>query len=115
MSTMGTTRIFPLTMTSGGVSSTVAFIGGTYQKYALAVPTMTSGTDIRLAVSDSATGTVRTLYHSPTVTSAAVVFNIVSAVSQAMVPVNLVGEYVKILHTTTCSDTSHQYAIYCST
>lgn len=101
------------TMTSGATELTFTVAGG-FDSYLLVVPTMTSGTDIRIKVSDSSTGTFRTLYHSPTVATAApTVFNIPSSVTNMAVNLPFVGQNFQVSLTTAMTATAAEFKVIC--
>jgi len=114
MSYISPVKAFTKTITTGSTESDVIAIGGGYEKILLGIPTMTSGCDHYIKVSDTEDGTFRRLYHPGYVdTAKPVVMNIDSSVTNCYVPLNFAAEYFKIEVSTAASDTSHTYKVIC--
>jgi hypothetical protein len=98
------TRYFAVTMTSGALSSTVADLGGAYQKLYLAVPTMASGSLYLRASADNST--YFRVMHDVVNSSAAQIhtFTIDSACTQRLVPIPFVSRYMKVESTSGATD-----------
>jgi len=113
MATIGAVKVFVKTMTSGATVASFN-VGGAYRAYQVGLPSMPSGGDVRFQVSTDEGSTFRTLYHSPTVATAApTVVNIASSVSNAIVGVPPLGQHFNILVTTAATATAYQFTVIC--
>jgi len=113
MATVGPVSVFTVTMASGATFSSAIDLSGSWGKTALHVPSMTSGTDVRLQVSDSLTGTFVPLYHAPTVATAApTVINIASSITNCVVPVVIPARYVRVQLTTITTASINVFKVY---
>lgn len=103
---------FKKTMTSG--LTEISFdVGGGYSEYQLAIPTMTSGTDIGFKVSPTVSGTYRTLYLNQSLTSAPVIAKIGSGITQAVVGLPNLGQYFQVTLTTAMTETAAEFTVIC--
>ena len=113
--TIGPVRPYSVTMNSGLTLTSAVDLGGGYNGYMIGVPTMTSGTDIRVKCSQTEDGTYRPLYITPNAGSATpIVFNIPSSVTNCFVPVENTARYIKIEFTTATTASSHIFEIICN-
>jgi hypothetical protein len=113
MSTIGPVKVFIKTMAS---NATVASfnVGGSYSYYQVGIPSMASGGDVRFGVSTNEGTSYRTLYHAPTVATAApTVVNIPSSVSNAMIGVPPLGQHFQITVTTAATATAYEFSVIC--
>lgn len=96
--TIGPVKAFAVTAASGSTYTSAVDLGGAYGKYLFMIPTMTSGSDLGLLVSDLEDGTFRRLYAmaqaTPTFTVAAMNFD--SAVTNCAIPIDLAAQYIKV-------------------
>lgn len=114
--TIGAIKPFTITLASGITASSALDLGGGYNRVMVGIPTMTSGTDICIQASDSENGTFRRIYMEPKVDSSApVVFQVASSITNCFVPVNIAAQFLKIEFTTACEDSGHSFKILCST
>ena len=112
---VGPIRAFSFSVASGDTMSDAQDLGGAYQKVLLGIPTMSSGTDIRLWVAASEDGTYRKLYHRPEAVSGVVVaMNIDSSITQAFVPVELHSQFFKVEIGSYMTDTVTTFDVICS-
>jgi hypothetical protein len=115
MATVGPVTYFSIGMASNTTLTSAIDLAGAWGSYKLVIPTMTSGTDIRIQASETSTGTFRRLYHVPTVASATpTVINIPSSVTNCIVELPKLARNVKIEFTTACTASSHQFSIICN-
>jgi hypothetical protein len=113
MATVGPVSVFTVTMASGSTFSSAIDLSGSWAKTALRVPTMTSGTDVRLQVSDTIDGVFSALYHAPTAATAApTVVNIPSSVSNCVVPIVIPARYVRVELTTITTSSINVFKVY---
>jgi len=113
MSTIGAVKVFTKTMASGATVASFN-VGGSYKYYQVCLPSMASGGDVRFQVSCDEGSTFKTLYHSPTVATAApTVVNIASSVSNAIVGVPPLGQHFNIQVTTAATATAYQFTVIC--
>lgn len=104
---------FYTAVTSGLSLSSALDVGTTYRHMSLGIPSMASGSDIQIQVSDAIDGTYRTLFHGPTVTSGTVSMVIASGVSNCVVPIPaLHHRYLKVRLTSATSDTAYTFTVY---
>jgi hypothetical protein len=100
---------FNFNIASGATLSSGIDLGRGYEKVGLAIPTMTSATNVLLKVSDSIDGTYRALYDSISAK-----FDISSAISNCVIPVNLAAQFVKVELSTAMTATSANFKLICS-
>ena len=114
MSTIGPVKVFTKSLSSGTTALTFN-IGGAYRSYMIAVPSMPSGGgDIRFAVSSDEGLTYKTLYHAPTVATAApTVVNIPSSVCNCVVGLPTLGQYFQVYLTTAATGT-YGFSVICT-
>lgn len=113
--TMGSVNPFTITMTSGSTLTSAMDLGGGYNKTMLGIPTMTSGTDVRLRTSDQLDGTYRPIYLEPVAgTTTPPLLNIASSVSNCYIPINIASRYLKVEHTTATTASAHEYKVICN-
>ena len=113
---VGAVKPFAVTMATQTTLTSAFDLGGAYGQIMIGIPTMTSGTNHYLQVSDSPTGTFRRLYHGSTVATAKpTVWVVDSSVTNCYLPVVCHAQYGKIELSTMASDTSHTYKVICST
>ncbi len=111
MATISPQAVFTKSLASATTAITFN-LGGCFKYYQVNVPSMASGGDVRFGVSNDEGTTYRTLYHAPTVATAApTVVNIPSSVSNAIVAVPPLGQYVQIYLTSATTSTSHIFSI----
>jgi hypothetical protein len=116
MSTVGPIKAFPVSVATAATSSNAIDLGGSYASLMLGIPTMASGTDHYIKVSDTESGTFRRLYHAPDVdTAVPTVVQIDSSVTNCFVPIKGSAQFVKIELSTAATAASHVYKILCST
>jgi hypothetical protein len=117
MSTIGPVKQFTVGVASGVTASSALDLGGAYGKYILMIPTLTSGTDVRLQVCGTSDGTFLQLYNPNTITPTQTVsvMNFASTVTNAAVPIEIGAQYVKVEFTTAMTATSAQFRFICST
>lgn len=115
MATIGPIKVFSVGMASNTTLTSALNLGGSYRSYALVMPSLTSGTDVRIQVSGTESGTYRRLYHAPTAATAApTVVNIPSSVTNCAVNLPYLAQYVKIEFTTATTASSHQFSVICN-
>ncbi len=111
MSTISPQKVFTKALATATTSVTFN-LGGGYKYYQVNVPSMASGGDVRFAVSNDEGTTYRTLYHAPTVATAApTVVNIPSSVSNAIVGVPPLGQYVQVYLTSATTSSSYIFSV----
>ena len=116
MSTVGAIKPFTVTLTTGSTETSAVDLGGAYGTIMLGIPTMTSGCDHYIKVSDSSDGTFRRLYYPGYVdTATPAVVGISSSVTNCYIPIEAHARYIKVEVSTAASDTSHVYKIIGST
>ena len=116
MATIGVSKTYTVTMTTGSTLTSALDLGGSYGKLLLGIPTMTSGCNHYVHVGDSESGTFRRLYYPGYVdTGDPAVVDIDSSVTNCYVPIEAHAQYVKLEVSTAASDTSHTYKIIGST
>jgi hypothetical protein len=114
MSTIGPVKVFTKTIASGATVASFS-VGGGYRAYQLVVPSMASGGDVRLSVSADEGATYKTLYHAPVVNSTApVLFNIASSISNMIVGVPPLGQHFQVSVTTAATATAYQFSVICT-
>lgn len=96
-------KVFPVTMTSGALSSTVADVTYAWGRVFLEVPTMASGDLFIMASSDNSTFR-RVMREQGNTATVHMSFTILSAVSQRMVPIPAGFRYYKVESTSGCTD-----------
>jgi hypothetical protein len=111
MSTISPVKVFTKALSTGTTAVTFN-LGGGYKNYQVRVPSMASGGDVRFAVSDDEGTTFRTLYHAPTVATAApTVVNIPSSVSNAVVNLPPLGQHLQVYLTSATTSSSYIFSI----
>jgi hypothetical protein len=111
MSTISPVKVFTKSLASATTAVTFN-IGGGYKAYQIKIPSMASGGDVRFAVSDDEGTTYRTLYHAPTVATAApTVVNIPSSVSNAIVGVPPLGQHFQVYLTSATTAASYIFSV----
>ena len=116
MGTIGTVKPFLINMASGVTISSYIDIGGSYKNIALKIPSMISTSDVKILTSDSKDGYYAYLYHKPSVNSSTVSWSMVqipSAVTNALAPLEISQQYVKIELTTAPTATSSNFYLVC--
>lgn len=112
---------FTVSMASAVSLSSLVDLGKAWGSIMLEVPTMTSGSDVKLHLSadtiqtsTSAPSTFRPLYFTPT-TGTPTVFSVASSITQAFIPIpNFRGRYVKVNLTTQTTDTGYVFRFLCA-
>jgi len=113
--TIGAVKPFTTTMTSGSTLTNAVDLAGGYNNVMIVIPTMTSGTDIRLKGSEELDGTYRAIYLEPKVGSTTpTLFNIASSVTNCMFPISVSNQYVKVEFTTACTASAHVFKFICN-
>lgn len=113
--TIGPVLPYSITMNSASTLTSAVDLGGGFNGYLLGIPTMTSGTDVRLRCSPSLGGTYRALYLEPLAGSATpVVFNVASTVTNCYVPIKTSARFLKVEFTTATTASSHVFEIICN-
>lgn len=111
MSTVAPVKVFTKALATATTAITFD-VGGGYRYYQVKIPSMASGGDVRFAVSDDSGSTFRTLYHAPTVATAApTVVNIPSSVSNAIVGVPPLGQNFQIYLTSATTSSSYIFSV----
>lgn len=103
-------------MASAGTSTSALDLQGSWPSVYLAIPTMTSNTQINIQASDSLAGTYRRLKH-PTLNSSTVgtnEFAIVSGATNCIVPIPDSLRFIKV-ETTATVDNGCTFKILCGT
>jgi len=120
-SAFGTFKAFTQTCTSASTSVTFDFAGA-YDSYLLLVPSMPSGSNIQFRVSDSISGTYRTLFEDQETrtqtASAPVAWYLPSSVSNCAIQVPHLGQYAQLVLTTATTSVggnAYPFTICCST
>lgn len=113
---IGAVKAFgPFAIASAATETSAIDLSGSFRNYALVVPSMASGGDVRLMGSETLTGTFRTLYHSPNATTAApAAINVPSSVSNGIVNVPQLPQYVKVYLTSATTSTSYLFSLICN-
>ena len=114
MATIGPVKVFSKSLASG-VTALTFDVGGGYRSYMLQIPSMPSGGgDIRFAVSNDEGVTYKTLYHAPTVATAApTVVNIASTVCNCVVGLPTLGQHFQVYLTTAATGT-YAFSVICT-
>lgn len=113
MSTVSAVKVFTGTIASGSTVATFN-VGGGYRSYMVRLPSMASGGDVRFNVSYDEGTTYKTLYHAPTVATAApTVVNIPSSVSNAIVGLPPLGQHFQVGVTTAATATAYEFHVIC--
>lgn len=110
-SAMGTFKAFTKTCTSASTSVTFDFAGA-YDSYMLLVPSMPSGSNIQFRISDSISGTYRTLFDEDQET-----WYLPSSVSNCAIQVPHLGQYAQLVLTTATTSVggnAYEFKICCS-
>lgn len=113
----GAGAVFSAGIDSGVTLSSLVDLGHVWESVYLAVPTMTSGTDIFIQAGPNASAVSGYRVMHPTVnTSSAQAFTFVigSATSQRIIPVPNGFRYMFIELSTAMTATSAQFKLYCS-
>lgn len=114
--TVGAVKPFTITMPTGTTLTSALDLSGSFGKLLLGIPTMTSGTDIFIQASDSASGTFRRIYYPGYVdTATPAVLQLNSSITNCYLPVDANAQFLKIEFTTAASDSSHTFKILAST
>jgi hypothetical protein len=102
---------YTASMASGSTLTAEVDLGQAFDRVLLGVPTMASGCNVRLQVARATGDTYRNLYHESQVDSTTpTIIDIDSSVTQAYVPVGVMGaQYVKVEITTAMTATSAQF------
>ncbi len=109
--TIGPVKVFTKSLASATTAVTFD-IGGAYKAYQFVLPSMASGGDVRFGVSSDEGTTYRTLYHAPTVlTAAPTVVNIPSSVCNAVVGVPPLGQHFQVYLTSATTSSSYIFSI----
>jgi len=118
MSTIGPVKAFPVTIaaqaTTAAVLSSEVDLGGSYNKMAIIIPSMTSGGDVGIYAAEATGGTFRRVYLSQTVTSAPVAFNVLSSITNCIVPIPGSYQFVKVYMTTAATSAGNIFYILAS-
>lgn len=113
--TIGPVKPYSITMNSGTTLTSAVDLGGGFNHYMIGIPTMTSGTDIRLRCSPTEDGTYRPLYLEPVAgTATPVIFNVASSVTNCYVPVKTSARFIKVEFTTATTASSHVFDLICN-
>lgn len=111
MSTISPVKVFTKALATGTTAVTFN-LGGGYKAYQVCVPSMASGGDIRFAGSCDEGTTFRTLYHAPSVATAApTVVNIPSSVSNSIVNLPPLGQHLQVYLTSATTSSSYIFSI----
>jgi len=106
-------RAFTTTIASAASQSSAISLNNNYTHVSLGIPSMASGSDIKILVSDKTDGTFMTLCLAPTVTSAAVAVQIASGLSSSVIPIpGLHHGAMKVQLTTATTDTSYTFTVF---
>lgn len=111
---IGVQSTFSATMASGATTTSEIKLSRSWQNMFLVVPSMTSGTEVRIQVSDASGGTYRQLMHYPVNSSTVAVniFKVNSSVTNAAVPIPAGYQYMKI-ETTATVDSGNTFKVIC--
>jgi len=103
------------TATGASAATSVRFdVGGGYDSYSLVIPSMASGTDMQIRMSETLGGTYRILYHPRTSASSPTSFIIAQAISNCVLPIPYyLGQYIEVALTTATSDTAYDFSLIC--
>ena len=111
---MGVGPFAPFTVTAASAATYASFdVGGNWDAYTLIIPAMTSSTTLAFGVSDSNTGTYRSLYHAPTSASAPTLVQIASGITNVAVGLPNLGQYFRIERVATPVDTATTFTVLC--
>jgi len=118
--TVGAFTAFTKTAATAATSVTFDF-GGSYQTYQLVLPSMPSSTAIQLRMSDSASGTYRSVFEgkplqSPT-TSAPILWALTSTVSNCVLQIPPLGQFAQVVivsATTSAGGNAYEFKVLCS-
>jgi hypothetical protein len=94
----GVTRVFSVTVASGATSSSEVDLGAHFSRALINIPASNTW-DTQLLVAADTGGTYANLY-----TGISTQFTVASSISNAMIPVENVGRWVKIEVTTAAAD-----------
>lgn len=109
--TIGPVKVFTKSLASATTAVTFN-VGGGYKAYQVVIPSMASGGDVRFMVSSDEGTTYRTLYHAPTVATAApTVVNIPSSVSNAVIGVPPLGQHFQVYLTSATTSSSYIFSV----
>ncbi len=115
MATIGPVKAFTVTIaaqaTTAAVLSSEVDLGGGYNHYSLIIPSMTSGGDIGIYAAEKTGGTFRKVYLGQSLTSAPVAFNVISSISNCMVPIPAGYQFCKVYMTTAATSAGNTFYI----
>lgn len=106
-------QAFSVSLASGLTTTSALDLSKSYQNISIAIPTMTSGTDIYFQGSDTIDGTFRRIYNVATSSTPAAVF-LNSSITQAVVKLPLNVQYLKVELSTAMTATAVQFKVLCS-
>jgi hypothetical protein len=113
--TIGPVKAFSVTASSGVTYTSAIDLAGAYGKYLFVIPTMTSGSDLGLLVSDTEDGTFRRLYAkaivTPTFTVAAMNFD--SAITNCAIPIEVSAQFIKVEIKSAMTASTAQFQFIC--
>jgi hypothetical protein len=117
MSTIGPVKAFTVNLASNTTYTSALDLGGGYGHYLFVIPSMVTGTDLRLYVSDTEDGTFRTLYSKPISTPTFTVnpINFDSALTSVAIPIDIGAQFVKVGVGTLVTGTSANFKFICTT
>ena len=94
----GPIQVYTVSIASGVTASSAVDLQKSYARLSVAIPTMTSGTDVYLQGASTLDGTYRRIFHPPTSVSSTVGAQFVSSgVTQCVVPFQHVNSrFIKV-------------------
>lgn len=110
----GRRSVFTLNCASAATLTAALDLGSAWQNVYLEVPTMTSGCDIYLHASDSATGTFRRVYTKVNSATVANPWYVLSSVTQCFVDMPAGFRHIKVELTTAMTATSVNFKVHCA-
>jgi hypothetical protein len=110
------------TKTAATAATNVTFdFGGAYETYHLVLPSMPSSTAIQLRMSDSASGTYRSVFEAKTsqspTTSAPILWALTSTISNCVLQIPALGQYAQVVlvsATTSAGGNAYEFKVLCS-
>ena len=110
----GPRSVFTVNLASNATSTSALDLGRAWQNVYLEIPTMTSGCDVYLKASDSATGTFRRVYSKVNSATVANPWYILSSITQCLVDTPPGFQHLKVEITTAMTATSVNFKVHCS-
>ncbi len=110
----GPRAVYTQNLASGATLSSALDIGRAWGNVYLEVPTMTSGCDVYLQASDSATGTFRRVYTKVNSATVANPWYVLSSITQCFVDMPAGFQHIKIEITTAMTATSVNFKVHCA-